>query len=30
MLSVFAAVACKYELTDHAKFTLRPGEFFVL
>lgn len=28
VLSVFAAAACKCELTEHAQFTLRPGEFF--
>ena len=30
VLSVFAAAACKCELTEHAQFTLRPGGFFEL
>ena len=30
VLSIFAAAACGWDLREHGRFTLRPGEFFVL
>ena len=30
VLSMFAAAACGWDLREHGRFTLRPGEFFVL